>query len=480
MSNDLVLAPQQDATLDRVLDMAVSVRNLSKVYRIYDRPQERLKLMFLARFGRTYGREFWALRDVSFDLKKGNCLGIIGRNGSGKSTLLQIVAGTLRPSAGAVRVNGRVAALLELGSGFNPCFTGRENVFLNGAVLGLSHKAIKEGFEEIAAFADIGQFLDQPVKLYSNGMIFRLAFAVQVFVPKEVLIVDEALAVGDEAFQRKCMAALEKFLDAGGTVLLVTHDTQKVIRLCNRCLLLHQGELLADGESKPVTDLYQKITFSDPAKSAKIVAELRKCGLDYALNHFQPNGSGRNGTSSNDSFVHSKSLPSAFFDPRIPKTSEVTYGNGDAEIIDYGMHDADGRHVNILVVGEPYTWTYVVRFHRDAYDVNFGMMIKTIDGLEVVGISSQLQRLSFDFIKAATIRKVSFAIRLNVTPETYFLNSGVDGIVNGERTFLQRRVDICMVRVLAKDSKSLSGIAFVEPEISVEELEGPLEQHPMR
>src|SRR5574341_116121 len=183
-------------------EAVISVRGVSKMYRLYDRPEDRLKQSLFWRFGRSYGREFWALRDVSFEVQQGEAVGIIGRNGSGKSTLLQIIAGTLQPTTGEVQIKGRVAALLELGSGFNSEYTGRENVFMNGAILGLGREEMEQRFDDIAAFADIGEFIDQPIKLYSSGMVMRLAFAVQAMVPKEVLIVDEALAVGDEAFQR--------------------------------------------------------------------------------------------------------------------------------------------------------------------------------------------------------------------------------------------------------------------------------------
>ncbi|HWQ14792.1 MAG TPA: ABC transporter ATP-binding protein [Roseiflexaceae bacterium] len=240
-------------------DAAISVRDVGKMYRIYDRPQDRLKQMLMWRFGRHYGREFWALRDISFEVRRGETVGIIGRNGSGKSTLLQIIAGTLAPSTGEVQVRGRVAALLELGSGFNPEFTGRENVYLNGAILGMSEAEIDARFESIAAFADIGEFIDQPVKLYSSGMVVRLAFAVQAHVDPEVLIVDEALAVGDMFFQAKCMACMRRLIDDGVTVLFVSHDIGAVKSLCRRALLLDRGRLQLDGAASSVAEAYMAL-----------------------------------------------------------------------------------------------------------------------------------------------------------------------------------------------------------------------------
>ena len=203
------------------------MRGVSKHYQLFDKPQDRLKHSLFWRFGRYYGREFWALRDVSFDVCRGETVGIVGRNGAGKSTLLQIVAGIMQPTLGEVDVNGQIAALLELGNGFNPQFTGRENVYINGIILGLSREEIEDRFDDITAFADIGEFIDQPVKTYSNGMKMRLGFAVQVFVPKHVFIIDEVLAVGDAAFQRKCVASLERYKGGGGTVLLVSHSNRR-------------------------------------------------------------------------------------------------------------------------------------------------------------------------------------------------------------------------------------------------------------
>jgi lipopolysaccharide transport system ATP-binding protein len=236
-------------------EVAISVRGAGKMYRIYDRPQDRLKQM-LWRGRRKYGREFWALRDVSFELRRGEMIGIIGRNGSGKSTLLQIIAGTLAPSEGEVTVNGRVAALLELGSGFNPEFTGRENVFLNGSILGISREEIQQRFDDIAAFADIGEFIEQPVKTYSSGMMVRLAFAVQASIEPDVLIIDEALAVGDVFFRQKCYRRLEELRSRGVSILVVSHAMMDIEQLCQRVLLVNAGEVIFQGSSSEAVKRY--------------------------------------------------------------------------------------------------------------------------------------------------------------------------------------------------------------------------------
>ncbi|HMO58893.1 MAG TPA: ABC transporter ATP-binding protein [Roseiflexaceae bacterium] len=237
-------------------DIVIRVQDVGKMYRIYDQPQDRLKQMLFWRFGRSYGREFWALRAVSFDVRRGETVGIIGRNGSGKSTLLQIIAGTLAPTSGEVQVHGKVAALLELGSGFNPEFSGRENVFMNGAILGISQEEMAQRFEAIAAFADIGEFIDQPVKFYSSGMVVRLAFAVQAQIEPDILIVDEALAVGDFAFQHKCMSKIKSLQERGTSILLVSHDTAAIKAHCNRALMLEHGSVYAAGNADDVSVIY--------------------------------------------------------------------------------------------------------------------------------------------------------------------------------------------------------------------------------
>ena len=245
----------QPSTFQPVTDIAISVRNVSKMYPLYARPSDRLKQSlwyalppFLRGQPRQFYREFWALQDISFEVKKGEALGIIGRNGSGKSTLLQIIAGTLTPTHGEVTVNGRVAALLELGSGFNPEFTGRENVYLNGSILGFSRAEMDDLYDEIVAFADIGQFIDQPVKLYSSGMFVRLAFAVQACVEPDIFIVDEALAVGDVFFRQKCYDRMEQLKQKQTAILLVTHSLSVVEEMCQHGVLLDQGRTIFQGE----------------------------------------------------------------------------------------------------------------------------------------------------------------------------------------------------------------------------------------
>ena len=467
------------------MDPAISVRNLGKFYQLYDRPQDRLKQVWLraVKSEKRLYNDFWALRDVSFDVPRGETVGIVGCNGSGKSTLLQLIAGTLKPSTGRIKVRGRVAALLELGSGFNPEFTGRENVYLNGAIWGFSRQEMDKLFDRIAAFADIGQFIDQPVKLYSSGMFVRLAFAVQVFVPKENFIVDEALAVGDEAFQRKCMAALERFKNNKGTVLLVSHDTQTIVRNCSSCILLHHGQMLAYGASKPVTDLYTRLMYSDHESAAGIIEALRREGLESAL--FDSKAGGSAGGAAKKMLVikpkppEKDAEPDDWFDPGMPKTDEVTYGTGDARITEFGIYNENNQLVNVLVAGRRYRLVYQVHFYTDTRDVQFGMMLKTRDGVEVTGIASRREGFHFEQIDKNTTVEACFSLNCNLVPAAYFMNIGVDGTVRGVSTYLHRRVDAAMIRVIPFDSRMHYGLVFMNQVFSYEIKPNGLNMEPL-
>ena len=270
-------------------EIAIKVENLSKCYQIYAQPRDRLKQFVLPRLQRIAGkspkqyfREFWALKDVSFEVKKGETVGIIGRNGSGKSTLLQMICGTLNPTGGTIQTNGRTAALLELGSGFNPEFTGRENVYLNGAVLGLTNDEIDNRFDDIASFADIGDFIEQPVKTYSSGMVVRLAFAVAVNVDPQILVVDEALSVGDELFQRKCYSRIETIKDKGATIIFVSHSASIINQLCDEAILINHGKILLRGAPRSITKKYHQLLFAKTENENEVIASIKETRLDSA------------------------------------------------------------------------------------------------------------------------------------------------------------------------------------------------------
>jgi len=404
-------------------------------------------------------REFHALTDIDFAIHRGESVAIVGRNGSGKSTLLQIICGTLAPTEGSIEVNGRIAALLELGAGFNPEFTGRENVYLNGTVLGLTRAEIDARFDEIIAFADIGDFIEQPVKSYSSGMYVRLAFAVAIHVMPDILVVDEALSVGDEAFQRKCFARIEKIRNAGATVLFVSHAPSTVLELCNRAILLDRGELLADGSPKQVISRYQKMLYAPADKAASIREKLRR-ELPVARHGEAAMVAETPAVASllqAEAAQSQSDMEAAWFDPGLVSQSIVRFATHGAVIEDPHVEAPDGRRVNVLVPGGEYFYTYTVRFERAAVTVTFGMLIKTISGVELGGATSSTQADAIDVVEASSTIRVRFKFRCLLAPGTYFLNAGVRGRVDGEETFLDRVIDAALFRVQPEPGRIATG-----------------------
>lgn len=340
-------------------EIVILATNLSKCYQIYDQPRHRL-LQMLFRGRRQYFREFWALRDVSFEIQRGETVGIIGRNGSGKSTLLQMLCGTLSPTSGNVEVNGRVAALLELGAGFNPEFTGRENVYMNAAILGLTREQVESSFSAIEDFAEIGSFMDQPVKTYSSGMYVRLAFSVAVHTKPNVLIVDEALAVGDARFQAKCLKRIKEMKDDGVSILFVSHDISAVRSLCDRAIWLDSGQLRLQGPVFPVTAEYTEYVYADtldatpqPAASEESTRE----GQDHGAGRFSAKGKPIN-----------------------------HWGTHLGTILSASIHDADGKRKSVYTDREPLQ--VKIRFrappklNRDSLGVSFSF--KDLAGTDLI------------------------------------------------------------------------------------------------
>lgn len=431
------------------MSVVIRVRNLGKCYQIYDKPQHRL-LQSLWRGRRRYFREFWAVRDISFEVRKGETVGIVGRNGSGKSTLLQLVTGVLVPTVGSVEVRGRVAALLELGSGFNPEFTGRENVYMNAAILGLSRDETDQRFPEIAAFADIGDFIEQPVKMYSSGMMLRLAFAVAVCVAPDVLIVDEALAVGDEVFQRKCFARIQAIQQSGTAILFVSHSAQAVVELCQKALLLDQGERISFGKPKAVVAEYHKLIFAADEKRAALREALRQREERLHTNTTAPDG--------NLSLPADSAPVRAYYDPAMTPRSTVSYETRGALIEGPRILNDDGEVVNILVDGRDYCVKYSVRFTAAASNVRFGTLIKTLSGFELGGASSAPRGAGADWIAAGAVAEVELRFRCLLLPGVYFTNLGCSAIVNGEEIFLHRVVDALMFRVQPRSDDARTGV----------------------
>jgi lipopolysaccharide transport system ATP-binding protein len=439
-------------------EVSIHVANLSKRFEMYAQPVDRLKQMVLPkaqrllhRKPREYFREFWALRDVNFEVRKGETMGIVGRNGSGKSTLLQLICGTLTPTAGTINVRGRVAALLELGSGFNPEFTGRENVYLNAAVLGLTREEIDKRFDAIEAFADIGDFIDQPVKTYSSGMQVRLAFAVAINVDPEILVVDEALSVGDELFQRKCFARIETIRDNGATILFVSHAAGAVVDLCDRALLVDAGELLSAGTPKLIVSRYHKLLYAPSSDAATIRQEIRQA---ERIVHADEEAS-RGGAAGNDAGAvegTGRALrEEETYDPALVPSSRLEFAAKGARIGEPVLRTLGDRQVNGLVRGRRYRYRFDVTFSKVLYYVRFGMLIKSITGLPICGTMSVPRTMDGrSVVESGQVASVEYEFDCMLNPGVYFMNAGVFGVeeLGHPETLLHRIVDAICFRVL--------------------------------
>ena len=469
----------------------ISVENLSKSYHIWSSPLARLQSpgyrslaelpllptgwkKLLRRKSKESYREFFALHDVSFHVERGESLGIIGRNGSGKSTLLQIITGTLQPTAGQAEVRGRVAALLELGSGFNPEFTGRDNARLNATLHGLTPAEIDTRLEAMLAFADIGDFVDQPVKTYSSGMMLRLAFAVVAHIEADIMIIDEALAVGDAAFSRKCIACIERFQANGGTLLLVSHDPGSVLTLCEKAVLLERGELLQYGSPKLVTTQYLKLAFAPAERYEQTKAEVRAASEMEAASPVDgtaPPGAAADENGSAPKSDRTKPVSRASFAPGMVSQSVVRYASSGAAIQNPRVEDAEGREVNLLVRGDRYFYVYEVAFSKACYHVRCGMLIKTLNGLELGGaVSAASHEASLAFTSPGSVYEVRFAFTCYLLPGNYFLNAGVQGFVGGGVHYLHRVLDAYMFRVMDETSLLPTGIVDFRIEPQTREL----------
>ncbi|PAT36049.1 ABC transporter ATP-binding protein [Vandammella animalimorsus] len=437
-------------------EITIKVENLKKCYQIYDQPRDRLKQFILPRLQqmlrqqpRQYYREFWALKDVTLDVKKGETVGILGRNGSGKSTLLQIITGTLAPTSGTVETHGRIAALLELGSGFNPDFTGRENVYLNGSILGFSKQEMDERFDEITAFADIGDHLEQPIKTYSSGMVVRLAFAVQACVSPQVLIVDEALAVGDEKFQRKCFDYIERLREGGCSILLVTHSTATVEKFCQRGVLLHKGYVHGIGPAKEIVDQYHALLYSDEKTYIRYLQQSQATDTPLAC----------------------VDETTAIQDTEGCIGDDEPSGNGmRAVITHWQILDASGDLCDQFMTGEILTVRFFVDVLRPIDEIQAGLLIRTVEGVSAFGTSTLYHQQNFTNALPGTRLVFDFELRADLCAGTYFATLAIaEAISHGDMTYLDRKTDIIVFTVHQPRILG-SGIAMLDTKVMVTEL----------
>ena len=424
-------------------DIAIEVKNLTKIYKLYDKPMDRLKdSLGLAKKG-TF-KEHRALNNVSLSVKKGETVGIIGTNGSGKSTILKIITGVLSPTEGEVNVDGHISALLELGAGFNMEYNGIDNIYLNGMMIGFSEEEIEKRMDAILEFADIGDYVYQPVKTYSSGMFVRLAFAVAINIDPEILIVDEALSVGDVFFQAKCYHKFEEFKKKGKTILFVSHDLSSISKYCDRAVLLNQGVLLGEGTPKKMIDIYKQVLVGQYPLPSSDVENL----LD--------DESIREAAASADKRADAKIKGDSPKSDEAPKKEEsasdveaLEYGDGAAVITEYYITDNKGVRTNSIIKGTDFTVHMRVKFNRNVSAPIFAMTFKNVMGIEITGTNSMVEKAFLEPVRAGDVKDITFTQNMSLQGGDYLLSFGVTGFEQNDFTVYHRLYDVLSVSVVS-------------------------------
>lgn len=421
------------------MDSVIEIKNISKIYNLYNKPSDRLKEALFSRKSRH--TEFAALNDVSFNVNKGEILGIIGKNGSGKSTILKIITSVLTPTSGECIVKGKIAALLELGAGFNMEYTGIENIYLNGQMIGFSKDEMDKKLQDIIDFADIGEHIYQPVKTYSSGMFARLAFSVAISVDPDILIVDEALSVGDVFFQNKCYRRFEEFRERGKTILFVTHDMGSVIRYCNRCVLLNAGKKVAEGKPQEMVDLYKRIMVGQWNENEE---------------------SSEEASSIQSSNVKNDQL----WKDQISTNPDIeVYGDGRADIIDFGIFSETGDIGNNVYKGDYYSIKMRVRINEDNLNPIFAFKLRDIKGTELTGTNTMLEDIDTSQCKKGDIVTITFRQKQYLQPGQYLVSLGCTAFEGDQFVVYCRNYNCCVLGVVAQ--KGTIGIFDSESEVSV-------------
>ena len=485
----------------------ISVDQVSKVYRLYDKPIDRL-LESISLRKKSYHKDFYALRDISFSVGRGEAVGIIGTNGSGKSTMLKIITGVLSATTGKVESRGSICALLELGAGFNQDYTGIENIYMNGTMMGFSKAEMDEKLPAILEFADIGDFVYQPVKSYSSGMFVRLAFALYISIDPEVLIVDEALSVGDVFFQAKCYHRMDELKRKGTTILMVTHDLGSVMKYCDRVVLFHKGEKVGEGLPGQMVDKYKKILAGKDPHAEQFMEEQNFLGNVDGEATGTVNASGTTGqdastgnagttgaedkagtTGAGTAETTEKNadtgIASGTAEPASPEAgqhslkptgfmkdhltinpSSQQYGNGKAEILDFGVLDKDGRPSNVLLKGEEFSIKERIVFHDNIAAPIFTFTIKDKRGMDLSGTNTLFEGKEIPAVKKGDEYYCTFTQRMNLQGGEYLLSISCTGFEEGEHTVYDRKYDITSITVLS--NKNTVGIYDMESEVTLE------------
>ncbi len=423
-------------------NIAIKVDHVSKMYKLYDKPSDRLKESLGLTRKKKY-HEHWALNDVSFEVKKGETVGIIGTNGSGKSTILKIITGVLNPTAGEVLIDGRISALLELGAGFNMEYTGIENVYLNGMMIGFSREEIDQRLDDILKFADIGDFVNQPCKTYSSGMFVRLAFAVAINIDPEILIVDEALSVGDVFFQAKCYKKFEEFKEQGKTIIFVSHDLSSISKYCDRVVLLNKGDKMSEGAPKEMINLYKRVLLNQTVsgQDGKVLQENEEQGSTETKlwkSHYKIN----------------------------PGVDE--YGTGEAEIIDFAIIDEHGSYTNCIEKGTSFAIKSKVLFNQEIQNPIFTLTFKNIQGTAVTGTNTMYEKVDVGTVHPGEVYVATFEQNMDMQGGEYLLSISCTGYADGNFKAYHRLYDVCGITVVS--DKNTVGFYDMNSQVSVERI----------
>ena len=419
-------------------DIAIKVSNLTKIYKLYDKPALRLKEA-LSVTKKKYHKDFQALNDVSFEIQKGEMLGIIGKNGAGKSTILKIITGVLTPTSGTVEINGKISALLELGAGFNPEYTGIENVYLNGTMIGFTKEEMDKKIDDIIGFADIGDFINQPVKTYSSGMFARLAFAVAINVEPDILIVDEALSVGDVFFQAKCYKKLEDLKNSGKTILFVTHDMGSVMKYCNRAIIFNAGSIVAQGNPAEMIDIYKKILVGQFDGDKKDVDDLIERDTPTELMENAKRSEKKAGLEPGTKWQ----------DYMLVNPNSQIYGDKRAEIVDFGIFDENGEITNTIYKFKDFSIRMKIRFNETIENPIFAFSIKDIKGTELTGTNTVIEKTDTGVIRQGEEAEIEFRQKMILQGGQYLLLLGCTGFERDNLVVYNRLYVICCINVIA-------------------------------
>lgn len=426
--------------------IAIRVTDLKKVYKLYDKPSDRMKeALGLGR--KKKHREHYALNGVNLTVMQGEAIGIIGTNGSGKSTILKIITGVVSPTEGQVEVNGRISALLELGAGFNMEYNGIENIYLNGTMIGFSEKEIDEKLQDILDFADIGDYVYQPVKTYSSGMFVRLAFAVAINIEPEILIVDEALSVGDVFFQAKCYHKFEEFKQMGKTIVFVSHDLSSISKYCDRVVLLNKGNKLGEGEPKEMIDAYKRVLVGQ-----------------YEVPE------GENSLLEDEQLKEAATKKSSKENKQGQNPDLLEYGSKEAEITEIYMCDEKGLRTSAVLKGSSFTIHMKVRFAKDLPSPIFAFTIKNIKGVEITGTNSMVEKAFLEPVKAGEEKDISFTQKMELQGGEYLVSFGLTGYEGDEFVVYHRLYDALNVTVIS--GKDTVGYFDMNSKVTVEDISG--------